>query len=157
MPDQNVNQTPNQQDKLVPQNTTEPPDNSSLVADLPESPGNEETHGRYSYLGPHGDYANDEVNVGDEVTIDDEVNTDPDNYGPQDQFGDLDNQDPYSNLYDADQENETNAASNGPDDPEAGLYGLAEPLAQPGDQSQKGKDKDRYGTRGSQDQYGYQQ
>lgn len=151
MSDSNDNQTRNQQanqDQIQDQNQldlTEPPDKRSLVADLPESPGNEETHGRYSYLGPHGD------------DTDDEVNTDPDNYGPQDQFGDLDNQDPYSNLYDEDAENETNAASNGPDDPEAGLYGLAEPLAQPGDESRKGSDKDRYGTRGSQDQHGYQQ
>jgi hypothetical protein len=151
MSDSNDNQTRNQpdnQDQTQNQNQldlTEPPDKSSLVADIPESPGNEETHGRYSYLGPQGD------------DTDDEANTDPDNYGPQDQFGDLDNQDPYSNLYDEDAENEMNAASDGPDDPEAGLYGLAEPLAQPGDESRKGRDKDRYGTRGSQDQYGYQQ
>ncbi len=37
------------------------------------------------------------------------------------------------------------------------LYGLAEPLAKPGEESRKGSQRDRYGTRISQDQSGYQQ
>ena len=103
--------------------------------------GNQGSQDRYSYLGPHGEYADDD--------------TDPDGYGPQDQFGDLDDQDPYSNLYDED--TGESAGGEGLHDVEDTLYGLAEPLAQPGDVSRQGSDKDREGTRISQDQQGYQQ
>lgn len=76
-----------------------------------------------------------------------------DEYGLQDQFGDLDDQDPYSNLEDEDQ----NMTTAGEDpDPDA-LYGLEEPLARPGDESRAGSDKTREGTRISSDQQGYQQ
>lgn len=78
---------------------------------------------------------------------------DPDHYGPQDQFGDVDGQDPYSNL--DDQVAET--SGDDLDFPEQGLYGLAEPLAREGDVSRQGSDRDREGTRRSQDQQGYQQ
>src|SRR5437763_16032971 len=50
--------------------------------------GNQGSEERYSYLGPHGQYIDD--------------NTAPDGYGDQDQFGDVDGQDPYSNLDDED-------------------------------------------------------
>ena len=122
---------------------------------------------RYSYHGPHGNY---DPNEG----------TAPDGYGDQDQFGDVDGQDPYSNLDDtsdlddasdlgdtgnpddtSDQDDTENpgdtAGGEGLYDLDESLYGLAEPLAKPGDVSRKGSDKDRFGTRGSQDQYGYQQ
>jgi hypothetical protein len=93
-------------------------------------------------MGPHGPYTEDEDN------------TDPDGYGPQDTFGDLDDQDPYNNLEDTDPGE--SAGGEGLYDTEDTLYGLAEPLAQPGDVSRKEADKDLFGTRGSQDQYGYQ-
>lgn len=78
---------------------------------------------------------------------------DPDHYGPQDQFGDVDGQDPYSNLDEQDAE----VPADDLDDLDQSLYGLAEPLARPGDVSRQGSDKDRQGTRRSQDQQGYQQ
>ncbi|QBD77031.1 hypothetical protein EPA93_13870 [Ktedonosporobacter rubrisoli] len=104
---------------------------------------NRGTQEGYSNLGPHGDFGD----------FDDEANTAPDNYGEQDQFADLDNQDPYSNLYDED----PGSTPGGEDMPEDELYGLAEPLAEPGDKSRKGASRDWYGTRRSQDQQGYQQ
>lgn len=105
---------------------------------------------RYSYRGPHGDYA------------DDEAESAPDDYGPQDQFGDLDNQDPYSNLDEESESEEPQSADQRGDqdylhtatgEP---LYGLEEPPAKPGERSEQHRDRDRYGTKGSQDQYGYQ-
>ncbi|GHO52356.1 hypothetical protein [Ktedonobacter robiniae] len=105
---------------------------------------------RYSYRGPHGDYQNDQAE------------SDPDGYGLQDQFGDLDNQDPYSNLTEGteDERPENDDVCGDQDmlhtatgEP---LYGLEEPLAKPGEESRQGSDRDRYGTKGSQDQYGYQ-
>jgi hypothetical protein len=48
-----------------------------------------------------------------------------DQYGAQDQFGDLDDQDPYSNLYDEDPG--STPGGEGLEDPEDVLYGLAEP------------------------------
>lgn len=80
---------------------------------------------------------------------------DPDQYGLQDQFGDVDGQDPYSNL--DDQEPADTSEDEDRYDEEQGLYGLAEPLANEGDVSKQGGDKNRYGTRQSQDQQGYQQ
>ncbi len=79
--------------------------------------------------------------------------SDEDEYGLQDQFGDLDDQDPYSNL--EDDEQERTSAGEDPD-PDA-LYGLEEPLAREGDSSRAGSDKTRDGTRTSIDQQGYQQ
>ncbi|HZU68473.1 MAG TPA: hypothetical protein VFA09_14445 [Ktedonobacteraceae bacterium] len=96
----------------------------------------------YSRFGPHG------LDRGDEEHIA------PDGYGPQDQFGDLDDQDPYSNLENTDPGE--SPGGEGLYDIEDTLYGLAEPLAKPGDESLKERDKDSFGTRGSQDQYGYQ-
>ena len=111
---------------------------------------------RYSYNGPHGDYVEDD---------------DPDSYGPQDQFGDVDGQDPYNNLEDDEQVDESAGSENGDmgasmagaedlegatpageglDDLEDTLYGLAEPLAKPGDISNVGSNKNRYGTKGVQ-------
>ena len=103
--------------------------------------GNQGSEERYSYLGPHGQYIDDD--------------TAPDGYGDQDQFADVDGQDPYNNLYDED----PGSTPAGEDilDPDQELYGLAEPLAKPGDESRKGSDKNRFGTRMSQDQLGNQQ
>lgn len=95
---------------------------------------------RYSNLGPHGQY--------------EEPEGDPDDYGPQDQFADVDGQDPYTNLYDEDPG--STPAGEDIEHPYEELYGLEEPLARPGDVSREGSETDRYGTRGSQDQYGYQ-
>ncbi|HJT59074.1 MAG TPA: hypothetical protein VJ761_21385 [Ktedonobacteraceae bacterium] len=114
-------------------------DNKGKFGDQGSEPG-------YSHWGPHGP----DTGEGEE----EEENTDPDGYGPQDQFGDLDDQDPYSNLEDTDPGE--SAGGEGLYDVEDTLYGLAEPLAKPGDESRKARDKDLYGTRGSQDQYGYQ-
>lgn len=123
----------------------------------------------YSHRGPHGNEAENEA-----------ANTAPDGYGLQDQFGDVDGQDPYSNLDEDEDENEDededdreemedalraeenpegdgeSAGGEGLYDLEESLYGLAEPLAKEGDKSRKARDKDRKDTRGSQDQYGYQ-
>ncbi len=81
-----------------------------------------------------------------------------DEYGAQDQFGDVDGQDPYDNLDDESEnpENRPTPRGDGLEDIEETEYGLAEPLAKPGDVSEKGRDADRFRTRGSQDQYGYQ-
>lgn len=122
----------------------------------------------YSFHGPHGNEAENEA-----------ANTAPDGYGVQDQFGDVDGQDPYSNLDEdedknededqddreemedalRDEENEEDGESAGGEglhDVDESLYGLAEPLAKEGDKSRKARDKDCKDTRGSQDQYGYQ-
>jgi hypothetical protein len=113
----------------------------------------------YSYHGLHGTEAENEA-----------ANTAPDGYGPQDQFGDVDGQDPYTNLDESEEENLEDAlhteetgegtgetpGGDGLFDVEETLYGLAEPLAKEGDVSTQGTDRDRLGTRGSQDQYGYQ-
>lgn len=130
---QNINQTdPNPNNRDQPDTEQVP-----LTGTIDEQGhfGDQGSLDRYTYQGPKPEdaYLND--------------NTAPDGYGDQDQFADVDGQDPYSNLND--------------DDPGStpggeGLYGLEEPLAQPGEQSLKGRDKDLYGTRGSQDQYGYQ-
>ena len=104
--------------------------------------GDQGSEPRYTLRGLHGPYTEDEEN------------TDPDGYGPQDQFGDLDDQDPYNNLEDTDPGEST--GGEGLYDIEDTLYGLAEPLAEPGDESRKETDRDVFGTRGSQDQYGYQ-
>ena len=123
----------------------------------------------YSFHGPHGAEVENEA-----------ANTAPDGYGLQDQFGDVDGQDPYSNMDEAgdddrnedeDEEEEMedvlrsddtgedsgeSAGGEGLDDLDESLYGLAEPLAKGGDRSLKARDKDIKDTRGSQDQYGYQ-
>lgn len=96
---------------------------------------------------------------GYENSDDDAAETAPDQYGDQDQFGDVDGQDPYTNLGDEENEKPENRPTPRGDrleDIEETEYGLAEPLAKPGDRSYKGKDRNRWGTRGSQDQYGYQ-
>lgn len=49
-----------------------------------------------------------------------------DQYGAQDQFGDVDDQDPYSNLYD--QDLGSTPGGEGIQDPEGVLYGLAQPV-----------------------------
>lgn len=87
--------------------------------------------------------------------LDIEDNTAPDGYGLQDQFGDVDGQDPYSNL--DDEEPGMTTGGDGSYAPEETLYGLAEPLARPGEKSTKGRDKDKGGTRISQDMTAYQQ
>ncbi len=79
--------------------------------------------------------------------------SDRDEYGLQDQFGDLDDQDPYSNLED----NEQDMTSAGEDPDPDTLYGLEEPLARSGDESRAGSDKTRDGTHISSDQQSYQQ
>lgn len=92
-------------------------------------------------------------------SADDAAEAAPDQYGNQDQFGDVDGQDPYTNVDDEDDEKPENRPTprgDGLEDIEETEYGLAEPLAKPGDRSYKGKDRNRWGTRGSQDQYGYQ-
>jgi hypothetical protein len=127
-----------QQDNQEQQASDETPNNNQEV---PGDFGNQGNEVGYSYLGPHG--------------LDNEdAFTAPDGYGPQDQFGDLDDQDPYSNLYDEDPG--SSLGGEALSDPEEELYGLAEPLAKAGDESRKGSDKDRYGTRMSQDQTAYQ-
>jgi hypothetical protein len=52
-----------------------------------------------------------------------------DQYGAQDQFGDVDNQDPYSNLYD--EEMADTAGGEGIENAEGALYGLAAPTGEP--------------------------
>ncbi len=114
----------------------------------------------YSDHGLHGTEAENEA-----------ANTAPDGYGLQDQFGDVDGQDPYSNLDENERQEDIEDAlhtqetgegtgetpgGDGLSDLEDTLYGLAEPLAKEGDVSLQGSNKDRQGTRGSQDQYGYQ-
>ncbi len=109
------------------------------------SPGNQGTSDDiYTYMGLHPE----------EDFVDEQENTAPDDYGDQDQFGDVDNQDPYSNLYDED----PGSTPGGEDlyDLEETEYGLAEPLAKPGDASNEGTDRDEFGTKGSSDQYGYE-
>src|SRR5438067_10863396 len=157
MSDQQNNQTPDQyanqaqpgnqgqQDtnQTQPGNQDQQGNNSLLTGTTDEQGqfGNQGTEEGYSYLGPHG--------------LDIEDNTAPDGYGDQDQFADVDDQDPYSNLYDED----PGSTPGGEDlsDQDQDLYGLAEPLAKPGDESRKGSNKNRFGTRMSQDQQGYQQ
>ncbi len=117
-------------------------DNAGKFGDQGSEPG-------YSHWGPHGPDTGGEENT--DLDTEENENTDPDGYGPQDQFGDLD---PYNNLEDTDPGE--SAGGEGLYDVEDTLYGLAEPLAKPGDESLKERDKDLYGTRGSQDQYGYQ-
>ncbi len=112
--------------------------------------GNQGSEDRYSYLGPHDDHVDDNSAPG-EGYIDED--TAPDGYGDQDQFADVDGQDPYNNLYDQD----PGSTPAGEDPTMNDLYGLAEPLAKPGEESRKGSERDRYGTRISQDQSGYQQ
>ena len=132
---------------------TSGPDLSQTPNPVPGEQGNLE---RYSNLGPHGQYLGpDPADKPDNYDNPDLYNTDEQDeinreelYGDQDQFGDVDNLDPYSNLY-----NEDPGSTPGGD----GLYDLEEPLAKPGDVSKKGSDKDRYRTRWSQDQNGYQQ
>lgn len=109
------------------------PPNASTVE--PDTFGGSED--RYSFMGPHGEY--DEPG-------------DPDDYGPQDQFSDVDGQDPYNNL--RDEEPGESAGGEGLYDLDESLYGLSEPLAKPGDLSMQGDNKDRYGTRGTQNEYG---
>ena len=160
------NQEQNKSSDQAEQNKTAQQSNNAQPGNASESPlyGGKGDQGqmdnavgpeRYSYHGPHGNY---DPNEG----------TAPDGYGDQDQFGDVDGQDPYSNLDDTsdlddasdldDTENPGDTAGGeGLYDLDESLYGLAEPLAKPGDVSRKGSDKDRLGTRGSQDQYGYQQ
>lgn len=87
--------------------------------------------------------------------LDIEDNTAPDGYGLQDQFGDVDGQDPYSNLDDEDPG--MTPGGDGSYDPEETLYGLAEPLATPDEKSTKGSERDKEGTRISQDMTAYQQ
>ncbi len=118
--------------------------------------GNQGNLERYSNLGPHGQYLGpDPVDKPDDYDNPDLYNTDDQDvidreelYGDQDQYGDQDNLDPYSNLY-----NEDPSSTAGGE----GLYDLQEPLAKEGDVSKKGRDTDRYSTRQSQDQNGYQQ
>ncbi|GCE23974.1 hypothetical protein [Dictyobacter kobayashii] len=76
-----------------------------------------------------------------------------DEYGLQDQFGDVDDQDPYSNLED-DQPEKENAGED--PDPDA-LYGLEAPLAGPGDVSRAGSTRTRQNTRINADDQGYNQ
>src|SRR5437588_12505304 len=59
--------------------------------------GNQGSEDRYSYLGPHDAHVDDNSAPG-EGYIDED--TAPDGYGDQDQFADVDGQDPYNNLYD---------------------------------------------------------
>jgi hypothetical protein len=101
-----------------------------------------------------GDYESASTDLNGTESADSAVN--PDQYDAQDQFGDVDGQDPYSNLDSQHPENRPTPRGDGLEDIEETEYGLAEPLAKPGDKSKKGRDKDRLGTRGSQDQYGYQ-
>ncbi len=105
----------------------------------------------YSNRGPHTN------------TMDDQ--NDPDGYGPQDNFGDIDGQDPYTNVG-SDHDNNQGIYSQNNDSVPAGenlygsdedRYGLDEPLAHEGDISRQGSNKTRHGTRISQDQQGNQQ
>lgn len=129
------------------------PDMSQTHNPAPGEQGNLE---RYSNLGPHGQYLGpDPADKPDDYDNPDLYNTDEQDiinreelYGDQDQYGDQDNLDPYSNLY-----NEDPGSTAGGE----GLYGMAEPMAKEGDVSRKGRDTDRYRTRRSQDQNGYQQ
>jgi hypothetical protein len=146
------NATSNSQNNDLNQQTSGP-DTSQTNNTVPGGQGNLE---RYSNLGPHGEYLGpDPVDKPGDYDNPDLYNTDEQDiinreelYGDQDQYGDQDNLDPYSNLY-----NEDPGSTAGGE----GLYGLAEPLAKKGDVSKKGRDTDRYGTRQSQDQNGYQQ
>jgi hypothetical protein len=132
---------------------TSGPDTTQENSDSPGDQGNLE---RYSNLGPHGQYLGpDPADKPDDYDNPDLYNTDDQDvinreelYGDQDQYGDQDNLDPYSNLY-----NEDPGSTAGGE----GLYELEEPLAKQGDVSKKGRDTDRYRTRWSQDQNGYQQ
>ncbi len=110
--------------------------------------GSEGSADTYSNRGPKGDIDDDTITNEQDPLADDAV--DRQEYGYQDQFGDVDGQDPYNNL-------DESTIDDTSEDEEEGLYGLAEPLAQAGDRSRKGSDKDRYGTERSQDQQGYQQ
>lgn len=150
----------NDQSKPVSGNPNPP---ESVDTHVPEtSPINNDPRGdqgnldRYSNLGPHGQYLGpDPADKPSDYENPDLYNTDEQDvidretlYGDTDQYGDQDNQDPYSNLYDED----PGSTAGG-----EGLYEQEEPLAQPGDVSTKGRDTDRYRTRISQDQNGYQQ
>ena len=111
--------------------------------------GREGTSETYSNQGPKGGYIDDATVTNDQDPLADDV-VDRQNYGYQDQFGDVDGQDPYNYLDEAEIEDTSL-------DEQEGLYGLAEPLAQAGDRSRQGSDKDSVGTESSQDQKGYQQ
>jgi hypothetical protein len=109
------------------------------------------TENTYSNMGPKGAYVDDQTVRNDQDPLADDDNAaDRQNYGYQDQFGDVDDQDPFNNLDEPDLDNRSL-------EEDEGLYGLAEPLAGPGDHSRQGIDKDRAGTEQSQDQKGYQQ
>ena len=109
------------------------------------------TEDTYSNKGPKGAYVDDQTERNNQDPLADDTNAaDRQDYGYQDQFGDIDDQDPYNNLDEPDLDQRSS-------EEDAGLYGLAEPLAGPGDRSRQGSDKDRAGTERSQDQQGYQQ
>jgi hypothetical protein len=133
----------------IPGDLNNPPDQPDHNQSLPLKPGdqplvgNQQTQEGYSYRGPHVEFA------------DPDQDTDPDGYGPQDQFGDLDDQDPYSNLEDTDPG--STPGGEGLYDLDETLYELDEPLAKQGEHGKQGSVADRHGTRGSQDQYGNQQ
>lgn len=102
---------------------------------------------RYSNLGPHGPYG-DPSTADDEDPLADTPDTGHEQYGEQDQFGDVDNEDPFSNLYDDDP-----GSTPGGD----GLYAIEDPLAQPASPDKQESNRTSYGTKTSQDQQGDQQ
>lgn len=120
--------------------------------------GNQGVDVAYSYKGRHEatevgdqeqndtqDAFNDTTNAEEQSTADDFA---------QDQFGDLDDNNPYTNLSETEPEKVNASVDPDPDS----LYGLEEPLAEPGaDNNQQLRHRDRAGTRISMDQLGNQQ
>ena len=82
----------------------------------------------------------------------DEDTTSTDEFA-QDQFGDLDDNDPFTNLNETEPEKTNADLDPDPDD----LYGLEEPLAKPGDTNRTLRHRDSQGTPVSMDQLGNQQ
>lgn len=111
----------------------------------------------YSFRGYHesdGDQDQNDIGdaFGDEVANEDGPNNDDDDF-VQDQFGDLDDNNPATNLGDAEPPKTNAGVDPDPND----LYGLEEPLAKPGDKNDTLRHRDEEGTPISMDQLGDQQ
>ncbi|GLV55255.1 hypothetical protein KDH_21020 [Dictyobacter sp. S3.2.2.5] len=121
--------------------------------------GQQELYGDDNYTKESG--ADERETFSPDPNIDDTQNEQPfgedpkDDYGLQDQFGDIDGQDPYSNLDDSDGESQETTAGVDPD-PDA-LYGLEAPLAGPGEHNRTTSSRTDKNTRINPDEHGYNQ
>jgi hypothetical protein len=110
----------------------------------------------YSYRGLHEPTGDQEQNnirdAFDEPASPEEQAAEADAFA-QDQFGDLDDNDEYNNLY----ETEPQKTPAGAEPDPGSLYELEAPLAEPGSENPELRKRDRAGTPVSMDQLGNQQ